>query len=558
MCQQRIGDRITRSGTRLPLKSLLQDATRAMSGAQRPFVHKAKEVVRLIDAWSKHPKLRELRLVVEAVHELSHVTGIRNILDAIGNRDMQPGNRSSLWNIITKVARYKDAARTLHRLAKKYPHVRKMKVLPVSAPPSAFRQFPNPCPTSTLASTLSRLNEAKTEKNLSKMCEWLKKTRQEADGLFVKQRNETLRNAKIHAEVQLVLYCDTHSLKPYPRVVCSSKAACYLCNMFLTLHGKTHMPKQHGKLYPGWRFPVFPGSTTLEQRFVSALEQHVRTSTRTLFKRKARTMYACPNESSPLTIVMSSSTLASVGEADPVEQPLVTNIPEASHLETIVEAEEIQEATVLAEETTVKLEAELEAPSSTSTVGIGSRTASPDEPPHMNSEAPGDEVDANQHIQLQSVTGEEKDKSIKELAPISDSQTINTNVAEATSGDQALVQPDILQKPGKRRRTDKRVILQQDQHVDLTVEANSESAVYEAWPLRLQIEYTTSSSEEPTKKLACTLEHVDSKAAIQLNKSKQARIISIDEMFESKSIDRADLHNFYIAAGETLLRLCVT
>lgn len=65
-------------------------------------------------------------------------------------------------------------------------------------------------------------------------------------------------NAKspVHAEIQLLLYYESNSVPFPPRIICSTKKACYLCNLFFNLHGKFHIPSTHGRLYEKWAVPA--------------------------------------------------------------------------------------------------------------------------------------------------------------------------------------------------------------------------------------------------------------------------------------------------------------
>ena len=60
---------------------------------------------------------------------------------------------------------------------------------------------------------------------------------------------------KVHAEVQLLFFYERNQHIQLPRVLCSSKKACYLCHLFITSHGRFTVPKTHGKLYAGWLLP---------------------------------------------------------------------------------------------------------------------------------------------------------------------------------------------------------------------------------------------------------------------------------------------------------------
>lgn len=60
---------------------------------------------------------------------------------------------------------------------------------------------------------------------------------------------------KIHAEIQLLFYYETQQKVRPPRVICSSKDACYLCNLFFKIHGRFFIPRTHGGLYAKWALP---------------------------------------------------------------------------------------------------------------------------------------------------------------------------------------------------------------------------------------------------------------------------------------------------------------
>ncbi|KAM5469181.1 hypothetical protein MauCBS54593_004533 [Microsporum audouinii] len=92
----------------------------------------------------------------------------------------------------------------------------------------------------------------------------------------------------VHAEIQLLFFYEMHPGQPRPRVICSSKSACYLCNLFFGLHGEFNIPRSHGKLYNKWILPdwldipaerhkVFAAIIT---RFIAILENKVRQAPR--------------------------------------------------------------------------------------------------------------------------------------------------------------------------------------------------------------------------------------------------------------------------------------
>lgn len=54
---------------------------------------------------------------------------------------------------------------------------------------------------------------------------------------------------KVHAEIQLLFFYKVHPSRRRPRFICSSKSACYLCNLFFSHHGGFYVPRTHGRLY---------------------------------------------------------------------------------------------------------------------------------------------------------------------------------------------------------------------------------------------------------------------------------------------------------------------
>ena len=88
---------------------------------------------------------------------------------------------------------------------------------------------------------------------------------------------------KVHAEIQLLLFYDQQSQASRPRIIGSSKSACYLCDLFIQLHGEYCIPRTHGRLYDRWMLPDqsfrkrAPNKhlTSVIDRFNAALEAKV-------------------------------------------------------------------------------------------------------------------------------------------------------------------------------------------------------------------------------------------------------------------------------------------
>lgn len=176
MCSVRILCRLRfisnkRNTSRQPIKELLQDAITCIRQQENEiilnskllpisklFVERAREVIKLVGAWVRHRTSTRLGELVEGMYSLWQVGEVKALNDTIQNRVMGPISRNNLLNIISKVSRYREAARFLFRTAKKIPLVRRMRIVLVSLPQSAFHKTPANEYTPTLPSTISRIS----------------------------------------------------------------------------------------------------------------------------------------------------------------------------------------------------------------------------------------------------------------------------------------------------------------------------------------------------------------------------------------------------------------
>ncbi|KAF1847190.1 uncharacterized protein K460DRAFT_277727 [Cucurbitaria berberidis CBS 394.84] len=79
-------------------------------------------------------------------------------------------------------------------------------------------------------------------------------------------RSHAQTSKRVHAEIQLLFYYEASSATSLrPRIICSNKHACFLCNLFIRAHGKFHIRSCHGRLYPSWRIPLLKEVQLSEQ-----------------------------------------------------------------------------------------------------------------------------------------------------------------------------------------------------------------------------------------------------------------------------------------------------
>lgn len=270
----------------------------------------AKRIVKAADAWTKHQTNGRLKELVDCIHRLKSEVNIEMLFHGMANRDMDPSMRKGLLNTTNKIARYREIARCLHRLSRKDAMFRKMRVITISLPIEAFKRLPRTCTLQNLQSFLPRAYRA-SSKAKAKQCRLLIETENpEVNKQFTKQVQKSLTASKVHAEIQLLYYLELHSSQLPPRVVASSKDACFLCNAFISMHGKLHTTRTHNRLYPGWRLPSLLAFSDLEHRFNQLLASEIAASIATLLSRGEKTVYPDPNESTLLTIPHSSSTVS--------------------------------------------------------------------------------------------------------------------------------------------------------------------------------------------------------------------------------------------------------
>jgi hypothetical protein len=121
-----------------------------------------------------------------------------------------------------------------------------------------------------------------------------------ATNLIQKEITERKGFQKIHAEIQLLFYYELHPDSPRPRVICSSKSACYLCNIFFHIHGRFQVPRTHGRVYDKWILPDWLKVPTERRRYFSNITTQFKAIIddkirQTLTSKKSSYIY--PNES---------------------------------------------------------------------------------------------------------------------------------------------------------------------------------------------------------------------------------------------------------------------
>ncbi|KAK5663322.1 hypothetical protein OQA88_3750 [Cercophora sp. LCS_1] len=231
---------------------------------------------------------------------------------------LQSTTRDGIVRRLGKLAQYEKSSRSLFKMAKKLRQFNRIAVVPISLGEKKFTRT-NPPENSSLIRCLDRCQQGRGQKMDAKsICGKLKVDVKKADAEFNAKTKQILTKSKFHAEVQLVAYYEINQPglnSKLPRVIASSKDACYLCNLFVQLHGRFWIPKTHGRLYHGWRIPDIPAFQEAQAKVVEALERRINQAITEIMAGAKKTLPQ-PNESTIFDFCSSTSTIASDARED--------------------------------------------------------------------------------------------------------------------------------------------------------------------------------------------------------------------------------------------------
>ncbi|MCJ1382953.1 hypothetical protein MMC17_006066 [Xylographa soralifera] len=138
----------------------------------------------------------------------------------------------------------------------------------------------------------------------------------------------------VHAEIQLLAHYELRPSKLAPRVISSSKKACYLCNLFFRYHGKYFIANSHGRMYEKWALPedfdqLGPAQAAHITSVIRQFEGEVERAAAAALRTGRRRLYEYPNESIVLKSIVWSliSRISKKGDHDTSERKV---LPKAS------------------------------------------------------------------------------------------------------------------------------------------------------------------------------------------------------------------------------------
>jgi hypothetical protein len=208
------------------------------------------EKMKKSEAWSESGLNLAIEIVI-GVRGLKHTGIIGTILRSSG---LDSSMVTSLTTSIIKLGRYSVAARFLIRAAEELSIFTSIEISVIKLPPIPGLLVAEP--ETLLPAVLNGIFDASEIESAAAIT----KARLERKYSKIPVVEDVLSNISstkfvVHAEIQLLFHYELQPAALAPRLICSSKKACFLCNLFVKLHGKFIIPSSHGKLYEKWTLP---------------------------------------------------------------------------------------------------------------------------------------------------------------------------------------------------------------------------------------------------------------------------------------------------------------
>ncbi|KAK3383319.1 hypothetical protein B0T24DRAFT_44326 [Lasiosphaeria ovina] len=261
--------------------------------------------------------ISSLKDVAITAYRLSSAVNCSTITADITSMGINPNLKMSFLSRLERLANYRESSLYLFKTARKLGLFQHTEVIAVSLHAQYFGsdlEFPSE---RNFSSSISRcLTSTGAKFTAESVFERLQSNEATSDSSFVATLNKTMEKPKIHAEVQIAAYYELHPVANRPRVICSSKDACYLCNLFIKHQGVFHIPKSHGKLYPMWCLPVISSISSLYSQLNASMEILIMHAIRNVMNGVRPGPKFPTNESTAVLFSNSMSTLASFVQAE--------------------------------------------------------------------------------------------------------------------------------------------------------------------------------------------------------------------------------------------------
>ena len=223
--------------------------------------------------------LENMERIIKMIHGLGQCSEFNAALH--DSSALSTATRTRLRDRMAKLAQYYKASTELILAArrKRYRIFRRIRVESFQIRvPDEVRMPSNPGSATPLIKALHESNRD------PKLLQQFSGSESKASTALVQRLDGTRPGIKVHAEIKLLFYYESYPNKAKPRVICANKSACYLCDLFLRVHGHFQVPSTFGKLNERWILPDwldtipperFPVLKTVIERFNSILDTQI-------------------------------------------------------------------------------------------------------------------------------------------------------------------------------------------------------------------------------------------------------------------------------------------
>lgn len=248
--------------------------------------------------------------LVRSITQVIDDVPIESLIGSLTNQDMPPDSREWLLSCFMKIRRYSEVASSLCHRARRTPMLRTARVQIVTSVVNRDTTSDLGGQIMGIAQSLARFQYMGETIQMATLPEWLRCLAQTSMKSYKRHVRGILKEAKVHAEIQLLAYYENEHIEGIPpRVLAASKNACALCNAVIGLHGQYGVPKSHGKLYRVWRLPMAQQKGQIQDDLNVFLESQISETLERLIPLSERPLRDFDNESSIFSLIVSASTV---------------------------------------------------------------------------------------------------------------------------------------------------------------------------------------------------------------------------------------------------------
>ncbi|KAH6619505.1 hypothetical protein B0J18DRAFT_246769 [Chaetomium sp. MPI-SDFR-AT-0129] len=337
MCKHRIFSRIgserqdakyTKNGKQF-LGTTLQCILDAISTTRRSFVGELKGIadrfarqgrqilhhLKSLETCKEKNVVLTMMDVIRAVHKLIETTSFNTLLDTLTTTELAPTDRHRFTTQIAKLAQYQECTLLFLQMAKAQNIFQQAEVHLVSLEPELFKPempFPPGCHITSCINRCRASSGSKIKANTTEIAAKLQR-QGKSNTAFKSTVSEILKQSRVHAEIQILTHYERHPVPKKPRIICSSKDSCYLCNLFIRLRGDFYTPRTHGNIYHRWWLPPVSSFATTRNRLNQELAAQIGRVTLDLMRPGSPGLMLAKNENE--STIFAFSELASTADS---------------------------------------------------------------------------------------------------------------------------------------------------------------------------------------------------------------------------------------------------